>query len=49
VPDHGPLFWAELAKYPRTERARGFLDAWALTPAPLPRKRSEPESDTLFD
>jgi predicted metal-dependent hydrolase len=23
---HGPAFWAELEAYPRTERARGFLD-----------------------
>ncbi|HEY0187707.1 MAG TPA: M48 family metallopeptidase [Cellulomonas sp.] len=23
---HGPEFWAELATYPRTERARGFLE-----------------------
>jgi predicted metal-dependent hydrolase len=28
VPDHGPDFWAELSAYPRTERARGFLEAW---------------------
>ncbi|WP_375481725.1 M48 family metallopeptidase [uncultured Jatrophihabitans sp.] len=25
-PGHGPRFWALLAAYPRTERARGFLD-----------------------
>ena len=24
---HGPEFWAELQAYPRTERARGFLEA----------------------
>ena len=29
VPDHGPRFWALLETYPRTERARGFLDGWA--------------------
>ncbi len=29
VPDHGPRFWALLESYPRTERARGFLDGWA--------------------
>lgn len=29
VPGHGPAFWAELAAYPRTERARGYLDGWA--------------------
>lgn len=26
VPGHGPSFWALLAPYPRTERARGYLD-----------------------
>ena len=25
-PGHGPDFWAELATYPHTERARGFLE-----------------------
>jgi predicted metal-dependent hydrolase len=29
VPGHGPRFWAELAAYPRTERARGYLDGWS--------------------
>jgi hypothetical protein len=23
---HGPRFWALVARYPRTERARGYLD-----------------------
>jgi predicted metal-dependent hydrolase len=26
VPGHGPDFWALVAAYPRTERARGYLD-----------------------
>ncbi|WP_241895636.1 M48 family metallopeptidase [Jatrophihabitans sp. GAS493] len=26
VPGHGPEFWALVANYPRTERARGYLD-----------------------
>jgi predicted metal-dependent hydrolase len=26
VPGHGPRFWALLQAYPRTERARGYLD-----------------------
>src|SRR4051795_6136581 len=26
VPGHGPDFWALLQRYPRTERARGYLD-----------------------
>lgn len=29
VPAHGPDFWAELETYPRTERARGYLDGWS--------------------
>ena len=29
VPDHGPHFWKLLESYPRTERARGFLDGVA--------------------
>jgi hypothetical protein len=26
VPGHGPDFWALVQRYPRTERARGYLD-----------------------
>ncbi|MFJ1704371.1 M48 family metallopeptidase [Kitasatospora sp. NPDC088346] len=29
VPDHGPRFWALLENYPRTERARGYLEGVA--------------------
>ncbi|WP_254897938.1 M48 family metallopeptidase [Kitasatospora sp. NA04385] len=29
VPDHGPGFWALLETYPRTERARGYLEGVA--------------------
>ncbi|WP_344638334.1 M48 metallopeptidase family protein [Kitasatospora cystarginea] len=29
VPDHGPAFWALLEAYPRTERARGYLEGVA--------------------
>jgi predicted metal-dependent hydrolase len=31
VPGHGPDFWALVEHYPRTERARGFLEGVALT------------------
>ena len=35
VPRHGPDFWAVVARYPLTERARGFLIARSLqAPAP---------------
>jgi hypothetical protein len=30
-PRHGPQFWALLQGYPRTERARGFLEGVAAT------------------
>ena len=26
VPGHGPVFWAEVERFPRTERARGYLE-----------------------
>lgn len=29
VPSHGPNFWALLEVYPKTERARGFLEGFA--------------------
>jgi predicted metal-dependent hydrolase len=35
VPGHGPDFWAELASYPRLERARGYLEG-AAAAARLP-------------
>jgi predicted metal-dependent hydrolase len=34
VPGHGPAFWARLAGYERLERARGYLEAAALTSQP---------------
>jgi hypothetical protein len=30
-PRHGPAFWALLASYPRTDRARGYLEGVAAT------------------
>jgi hypothetical protein len=42
VPGHGPQFWKLLDGYPRTERARGFLEgvvaADRLPHAPTPRE-----------
>jgi predicted metal-dependent hydrolase len=32
VPDHSPEFWSLVGRYPRTERARGFLIAKGLDP-----------------
>jgi predicted metal-dependent hydrolase len=41
VPGHGQDFWAELAAYPRLERARGYLDGVASAAA-LPHLSSTP-------
>ncbi|KAB8171177.1 DUF45 domain-containing protein [Streptomyces sp. 3MP-14] len=42
VPGHGPGFWALLERYPRTERARGFLEgvvaAERLPHSPCPQR-----------
>ena len=29
VPGHGPQFWSLVDRYPRTERARGYLEGVA--------------------
>lgn len=39
VPGHGPDFWAWVERYPRTERARGFLEGVAVA-AQLPELSS---------
>jgi len=31
VPGHGPDFWLEVDRYPRTERARGYLEGVSAT------------------
>jgi predicted metal-dependent hydrolase len=31
VPGHGPEFWAEVEAFPRTERARGYLEGVSAT------------------
>jgi len=31
VPGHGPEFWAEVDRFPRTERARGYLEGVSAT------------------
>ncbi|MDT0265498.1 M48 family metallopeptidase [Streptomyces sp. DSM 44915] len=43
VPGHGADFWALLERYPRTERARGFLEG-VVTAERLPQGRC-PEGD----
>ncbi len=48
VPDHGPRFWALLESYPRTERARGYLEGVAAA-ARLPHipgaRAAEPQTE----
>jgi predicted metal-dependent hydrolase len=38
VPNHGPDFWALLDAYPRTERARGYLEGYS-------RSEDDPDGD----
>ncbi len=40
-PGHGREFWSLLESYPRTERARGFLEGVAATTG-LPPPEDEP-------
>ena len=36
-PGHGPAFWAWVDRYPRAERAKGYLAGWsAAADTPLP-------------
>ncbi|MFB9370274.1 M48 metallopeptidase family protein [Kitasatospora sp. NPDC001664] len=42
--DHGPAFWALLEAYPRTERARGYLEGVAAAPR-LPQARQDPAEE----
>ncbi len=30
VPSHGPRFWALVERYPKAERARGFLEGFSM-------------------
>jgi predicted metal-dependent hydrolase len=41
---HGPEFWAALSAYPRTERARGFLEGVTFT-----QDRTGPHDDDVTD
>ena len=43
-PGHGREFWSLLASYPRTERARGYLEGFAAT-AGLPKPEDETHND----
>ena len=41
---HGPEFWAAVSAYPRTERARGFLEGSAFC-ADVPHDESDEDDD----
>lgn len=50
VPGHGPEFWAEVERYPRTERARGYLEGVSATAGlGLSDADSDDDSDTGDD
>jgi hypothetical protein len=50
APNHGPDFWALLEAYPRTERARGFLEGYARSDgAAGPESCSNPDVDADAD
>lgn len=46
VPGHGPDFWALVQRYPRTERARGFLEGlgWARRSLPGPQDEQDEQA-----
>ncbi|MEV0408674.1 M48 family metallopeptidase [Actinoallomurus sp. NPDC050550] len=48
VPGHGPPFWKLVNRYPRTERARGYLEGVAAT-AGLPLMDGDPPRDRLAE
>ena len=50
VPGHGPRFWALVEDFPRTERARGFLEGWSIARGDgLVGEDDEDVSDDLTD
>ena len=49
VPSHGPEFWAVAERYPRCERARGFLIAKGLEQEPTAGESSVDDDDVVID
>lgn len=49
VPGHGPRFWELVEVYPRTERARGYLEGVVATESLpyIPQPRSDPDDPAL--
>ncbi|GAA4639425.1 M48 family metallopeptidase [Actinoallomurus vinaceus] len=48
VPGHGPPFWKLVNRYPRTERARGYLEGVAAA-AGLPLMDGDPPRDRIAE
>ncbi len=49
-PGHGPDFWSLLARYPRTDRARGFLEGFAAArDLPMDDEAGDDEDDGADD
>ena len=46
-PGHGPAFWALVNRYPRTERARGYLMAVGLDLEKADRPTGWPRGDFM--
>lgn len=46
---HGPAFWALLAGYPRTDRARGFLEGYSYAASGGHRDDDASDDDALDD
>src|SRR3954451_10589296 len=49
VPGHGPAFWAEVAAYPRAERARGYLEGVSAASGLTPPDDVDDEHDDPTD
>jgi predicted metal-dependent hydrolase len=45
VPNHGPEFWALLDAYPRTERARGYLEGYSRSEGADNEACADPDAD----
>ena len=48
-PGHGPEFWAELDAYPRTQRARGFLEGYSYREERGPQDPAPDDDDDVED
>jgi predicted metal-dependent hydrolase len=46
---HGPEFWAAVGAYPRTDRARGFLDGVTFAQEALTKQESIDEAQDVVD